>query len=180
MIDAGGVVVNQDFIPNLPAARSFALALAGYEAPSEPADDLADDLEKMTRAELDALAADRGVDISKAKNKGDVIAALKGDVALRDDGPTVAEYVAAGYFASNYPPEGYSSRSSSAEIAEAVKAEETAKAAAKMRDAILADLGKLSDEDLAKVIEAEKIPVDDGESKDVVLGKIADARMAQG
>lgn len=35
------------------------------------------DLEKLTRAELDALAADRGVDISQAKNKSDVIAALQ-------------------------------------------------------------------------------------------------------
>lgn len=31
----------------------------------------------LTRAELDALAAKRGVDISDAKNKGDVIAALE-------------------------------------------------------------------------------------------------------
>ncbi|TPJ60829.1 Rho termination factor N-terminal domain-containing protein [Mesorhizobium sp. B2-6-1] len=80
VIDAGGVVVNQEFIPNLPAARSFALALAGHEVP--PADpvevnDPDEDLEKMTRAELDALAAERGVDISEAKNKGDVIAALQ-------------------------------------------------------------------------------------------------------
>lgn len=35
------------------------------------------DLEKMTRAELDALAAEREVDISDCKNKGDVIAALE-------------------------------------------------------------------------------------------------------
>lgn len=34
-------------------------------------------LADMTRAELDALAAERGVDISDAKNKGDVIAALE-------------------------------------------------------------------------------------------------------
>ncbi|MER9130681.1 hypothetical protein [Mesorhizobium sp. M0768] len=105
-----------------------------------------------------------------------------GKGALRDDGPTVAEFVAAGYSASDYPPHGYASRSTPEEIAEAVKAakadEKAAKAAAKMRDAILADLMKLSDEDLAKVVEAEKIAVVDGDSKDVVLGKIADARMA--
>jgi hypothetical protein len=35
------------------------------------------DLDKMTRAELDALAAERGVDIAEAKNKGDVIDLLK-------------------------------------------------------------------------------------------------------
>ena len=34
-------------------------------------------LEDMTRAQLDALAAERGVDIKDAKNKGDVIAALE-------------------------------------------------------------------------------------------------------
>lgn len=31
----------------------------------------------MKRDELDALAAERGIDISEAKNKGDVIAALQ-------------------------------------------------------------------------------------------------------
>src|SRR5690348_8266035 len=35
------------------------------------------DLNKMTRADLDALAAERGVDITEAKNKGDVIELLE-------------------------------------------------------------------------------------------------------
>lgn len=35
------------------------------------------DLSTLTRAQLDALAEERGVDISDAKNKGDVIAALE-------------------------------------------------------------------------------------------------------
>lgn len=35
------------------------------------------DLEKMNRTDLDALAAARGVDITTAKNKADVIALLK-------------------------------------------------------------------------------------------------------
>ena len=38
----------------------------------------------------------------------------------RDDGPTVTEFVAAGYRDSNYPPEGYESRSTDDEIANAV------------------------------------------------------------
>jgi hypothetical protein len=42
---------------------------------------------------------------------------------LREDGPTVVEFVAAGYKASNYPPEGYASRSTVEEIAEALKDE---------------------------------------------------------
>jgi len=33
--------------------------------------------DEMTRAELDDLAASRGVDVKEAKNKGDVIAALQ-------------------------------------------------------------------------------------------------------
>jgi len=41
--------------------------------------------EDMKRDELDALAKERGVDISEAKNKGDVIAALQlADEAKKD------------------------------------------------------------------------------------------------
>ena len=39
---------------------------------------------------------------------------------LRADGPTVVEFVAAGYLAANYPPEGYESRSTAQEIADAI------------------------------------------------------------
>ncbi len=46
-----------------------------FDAPDEPAGDKP--LEEMTRKELDALAAERGVDVSDARNKGDVIAALE-------------------------------------------------------------------------------------------------------
>ena len=42
----------------------------------EPTDE-SDDLDGKTRAELDALAAERGVDVSKATNKAEVIAALR-------------------------------------------------------------------------------------------------------
>jgi hypothetical protein len=45
-------------------------------------------------------------------------------IALRPDGPTVAEWVAAGYLAKNYPPSGYASKSTPEEIAAAVKADE--------------------------------------------------------
>lgn len=40
-------------------------------------DPLPDDLDGLTRAELDELAKKRGVDVAEAKNKGDVIAALQ-------------------------------------------------------------------------------------------------------
>ena len=42
---------------------------------------------------------------------------------LRQDGPTVGEFVAAGYQASGYPPEGYASRSSQEEIDAAIAAQ---------------------------------------------------------
>lgn len=42
---------------------------------------------------------------------------------LKLDGPTIAEFVAAGYPAVNYPPEGYASRSSHEEIDAAIEVE---------------------------------------------------------
>ncbi|WP_426229298.1 hypothetical protein [Pararhizobium sp. DWP3-4] len=47
---------------------------------------------------------------------------------LRDDSPTVSEYVAAGYKASSYPPRGYASRNTAEEIAAAVAAAKPKKA----------------------------------------------------
>jgi len=45
---------------------------------------------------------------------------------LREDGPTVAEFVEAGYLAANYPPEGYTSRSSKEEIDAAIELQKAA------------------------------------------------------
>jgi hypothetical protein len=45
---------------------------------------------------------------------------------LREDGPTLAEFIEAGYLASNYPPEGYASRSSQEEIEAAIEAQKEA------------------------------------------------------
>ena len=42
------------------------------------------------------------------------------NVTLREDGPTVEEYVQAGYDPKNYPPQGYASRSTPEEIAAAI------------------------------------------------------------
>ena len=50
-------------------------------------------------------------------------AAAKAD--LRTDGPTVAEYVAAGYSPRSYPPGGYAPKSTAEEITAAVAAEDT-------------------------------------------------------
>lgn len=49
----------------------------GKKGGAKKLDPLPDNLEDLKRDELDALAAERGVDISEAKNKGDVIAALQ-------------------------------------------------------------------------------------------------------
>jgi hypothetical protein len=50
-----------------------------------------------------------------------------GVAELKQDGPTVQEWVAAGYKASEYPPSDYASKSSAEDIATAVAAEEQAK-----------------------------------------------------
>lgn len=42
---------------------------------------------------------------------------------LKLDGPTIAEFVDAGYLAINYPPDGYASRSSQEEIDAAIEAQ---------------------------------------------------------
>lgn len=51
------------------------------------------------------------------------LAAGGGAPQLRDDGPTVAEWVEKGYQASAYPPEGYASKSTPDEIAAAIEAQ---------------------------------------------------------
>lgn len=45
-------------------------------------------------------------------------------VQLRTDGPTIAEYVSAGYDPVNYPPNGYESRSTPEEITAAIEAKQ--------------------------------------------------------
>ena len=45
---------------------------------------------------------------------------------MRDDGPTVVEWVEAGYLAANYPPDGYASRSSQEEIDAAIQLQKDA------------------------------------------------------
>lgn len=57
------------------------------------------------------------------RGKAEVATEADAPEGLREDGPTVAEFVAAGYPAANYPPEGYASRSTDEEIAAAIAAE---------------------------------------------------------
>jgi hypothetical protein len=71
------------------------------------------------------------VDFDRLRELG----AVREASALRVDGPTVAEYVAAGYPASRYPPDGFAPRSTPEEMAAAIadaEREAAAKPAASM------------------------------------------------
>lgn len=57
---------------------------------------------------------------------------------LKQDGPTVAQFVTAGYDPSNYPPAGYASRSTPDEIAAAIAAKQTPPATT---EALVANIG---------------------------------------
>ncbi len=124
------------------------------------------------------------------------MAGLIEDVAvvpgLRDDGPTVAEYVAAGYLASNYPPGGYASRSTPEEIESAVTAENAAKQAAteaaakkaeeeakaKAFEAMRTDLSKQTVAQLHDLAKAESVGLDVDDKKAEIIDKIVAARLA--
>lgn len=70
-------------------------------------------------AQLQAIADADNVDAAQVKALGEPKPAAEPE--LKTDGPTVAEYVAAGYRAANYPPEGYASKSTEAEIKAAIE-----------------------------------------------------------
>lgn len=72
----------------------------------------------MEDREIIALAA-KGVRITPAESDDGI-------------GPTVEEFVAAGYRAENYPPQGYEARSTPEEIAAAIAAQRAADDAAKI------------------------------------------------
>lgn len=61
-------------------------------------------------------------DFERLVAKGAVRSADDGD-ELRQDGPTISEFIAAGYKAENYPPNGFASRSTPEEISVAIAAE---------------------------------------------------------
>lgn len=54
--------------------------------------------------------------IVKDKAEEDALLGSATPEHLREDGPTISEYVAAGYDPKNYPPKGYASKSSEEEI----------------------------------------------------------------
>ena len=79
------ITAPRGWIGDLPAKHGEAALASGYAVQgdpralpmSEPVERPAPDFDAMTRADLDKLAAERGVDVSKAKSKDEVIAALK-------------------------------------------------------------------------------------------------------
>lgn len=75
--------------------------------------------EQLTLAQINLLRKRPQAPVA-AGNGGDKPDWNVGSGQLRNDGPTVAEFVAAGYQASNYPPFGYESRSTAEEIAAAI------------------------------------------------------------
>lgn len=104
------------------------------EAPAHIADgwyqDAAEALEahELAKLEADNAKLEANIAAEQAKLDGRTKAArelkAKGaQVELKTDGPTVEEFVAAGYQAANYPPDGYTSRSTPDEIDAAIKAQ---------------------------------------------------------
>ncbi|MES2175102.1 MAG: hypothetical protein V4523_14305 [Pseudomonadota bacterium] len=89
---------------------------SGQEGIGPDKDVLTGTMHSVTRARAAELKANRLVEIvSDEPHAEDEV-----DTELRTDGPTVGEYVAAGYFASAYPPVGYASRSTADEISAAI------------------------------------------------------------
>lgn len=106
----------------------------GVEAPEgDYASEIRSALIEMLRPELDVRAVIFGVpqpDDGDAENDAATMAKSVGSgttttAELKQDGPTVKEFVEAGYQAKNYPPSGYASRSTDEEVAEAIKAQVT-------------------------------------------------------
>lgn len=81
------------------------------------------------------------------------IAAPASTDELKQDGPTVEEYVKAGYLATNYPPAGYASKSSDDEISAAIASQE-ADAAGKRDDTALTQEQEAAG--IAALLEREK------------------------
>lgn len=70
-----------------------------------------------TRDELEQKAAELGVVFDRRIGNKKLTALIQAKLAepppaLRTDGPTLEEYVAAGYLAENYPPAGYAAKPS--------------------------------------------------------------------
>lgn len=93
--------------------------------------------ESAARFGLDVDAMIESKEAQKVKDKvpTTVEAPEREPEPLRDDGPTVLEFIAEGYLAENYPPEGYAARSTDDEIATAVELQVAAGRAATVEPA---------------------------------------------
>lgn len=91
---------------------------SGQEGVGPDKDVLAGSEHSVTRTRAAELKANGLVEIISDEDHPD-----DGSEDLRTDGPTVEEYVAAGYPASAYPPSGYASRSSAEDVAHAIAAQ---------------------------------------------------------
>jgi hypothetical protein len=148
--------------PNLEQAKRLiaagCLPEEALKAVAGPKSDAEAALEERARTEAaEEAKRQREAAAAKAKRTG----------TLKQDGPTVAEYVAAGYPASQYPPKGYASRSTPEEIA-AVDAEKQA-----------ADLDNLTIKDLQDLAKVEEIELGDASKKDDIVAAIRAARAAR-
>lgn len=123
----------------------------------------------------DVVPTDVFDDLEKEGYVEKIGAKRKGKATLRDDGPTIAEFIAAGYPASKYPPEGYASRSTPDEIEAAMKAEDAAKALEAMR----AELSKMTNAQLVELAGIEEIAVETDDNKAALVDKIMAGRAAK-
>lgn len=99
--------------------------------------------------------------------------------ALSGSGPTVAQFVAAGYLAKDYPPEGYASRSTPEEIAQAISDQYAALAqqlAAQQAATAIGAAGAQQDAD------AKKTPPPDDDEADgsLTVAQLREALTAKG
>lgn len=105
--------------------------------------------------------------IIEAYKRAGIIVADGKALALREDGPTVAEFVEAGYQASGYPPEGYASRSTREEIDAAVTAQGLTK-----DEALETDPLKMKVPDLKEWLTSKGIEFDANAKKEDLLALV--------
>lgn len=107
------------------------VVMLAYHTPAEGAELRPGDMHEFDDVEGARQIKIGGARVATAEEIAAVLksaeAAVPRDAAgLRTDGPTIAEFVAAGYKAADYPPAGYASRSTEDEIAAALAAEKKA------------------------------------------------------
>lgn len=137
------------------------------------------DLQVDDKRDFGSMAAG----LKKAGLIGDIDGKEKSpaDTELRDDGPTVAEYVAKGYLAANYPPKGYASRSTREEIDAAIEAQKVSGGdddAAKIEAALRTELAKLTVAQLREKAAGLNIQIADDAKKDDIIEALTVAASA--